>query len=323
MFAMSYSSIGQITGSISIGPDITMPVCKPCTTLKATTTGASFGTNNYNISQINYTPYPFTGGTVVPLTVDDMWSGVINLPFDFCFYGNTYNQFIASSNGQIGFNIALANTFNPWSFNGIAPLPNATFTAAHNSIMAPYHDILPTQLGIMSYQTFGTAPNRVFVFTWNNSPMFSCTSLLATQQIALYETSHIIETYIANKPLCSTWNQGQAIHGLQNINGTVAHIVPGRNLPTQWTATNDAWRFSPSGGAGGGGGQASVFIEWFDENNNLLASNVDSLDICPTKTTTYRAKGNIYICGAFDIKEDTITVTVLPSLSLLSLISLM
>ncbi|MBU3677718.1 MAG: hypothetical protein FGM54_11150, partial [Chitinophagaceae bacterium] len=41
--------------TINAGPDITVPACQPCTTLKATTTAPSVGTNNYTVSQITYT----------------------------------------------------------------------------------------------------------------------------------------------------------------------------------------------------------------------------------------------------------------------------
>ncbi len=304
--------------TISVGPDIVVPSCQSCTTLVATTNSPSVGTNNYLVNQINYTPFAFTGGTVVPLNIDDRWSDVIQMPFDFCFYGNTYNQCVISSNGQIGFNLFNANTFNPWSFNAVAPLPNAAFAAAHNSIMSPYHDILPTALGIINYQTIGTAPNRIWVVSWNQSPMFSCTNLLSTQQIALYEMTNVIETYIANKPLCANWNQGMGIHGIQNVGGTIAHIVPGRNLPTQWTATNDAWQFTPTGG-GGGGNQAGVTVDWYQVVNgvdSLLASNTDSITVCPDVTTRFKAKATFFLCGGVDTASDEILVIKQDSVSL-------
>ena len=52
--------------------------------------------------------------------------------------------------------------------------------------------------------------------------------------------------------MCTTWNEGAAVHGLHNIDGTIAHVVTGldgivRNFPNQWTCENDAWRFTPNG----------------------------------------------------------------------------
>ncbi|MBL7766426.1 MAG: gliding motility-associated C-terminal domain-containing protein [Chitinophagaceae bacterium] len=305
----------QVNGTISLGPDVILPTCSGCDTLKAVTTSPSIGTSNYIVSQITYNPFPYTPGTVIPLFTDDLWSSVISMPFDFCFFNNTYNQFIVSSNGQVSFNIAQAGGYNSWSFSGVAPLPNSTFTYAFNSIMSPYHDILPAIGGSISYDVFGTAPNRILVVSWNVNPMFACNSMLATQQIAMYEGTNVIETYIANKPLCSTWNGGQAIHGIENNGGTVAYIVPGRNLPTQWSATNDAWSFTPTGG-GSGGGTAGVTIDWFDMNGAPLATNVDSLVVCPAQTTSYVAKATFALCGGYEYQYDTVTIIKQPPLVL-------
>ena len=194
----------------------------------------ALGTSNYTVNQIAYTPFPYVPGNIVPLAFDDTWSGVINIPFDFCFFDSTYNKCLIGSNGQISFDISQAGGYCPWGLVGVPPLPNNTFTSAMNSIMAPYHDILPSALGIISYQTIGVAPNRVFVVSWNNSPMFSCNNLLCTQQIAIFEGSNIIQTHIASKQICAGWNGGLAIHGIENRQGTTAVIVPGRNLPSVW-----------------------------------------------------------------------------------------
>ncbi len=307
LFSAILNTFSQVSGTIDIGPDFILPVCKPCTTLKAITTPASGGTSNYLVNQIQYNPKPFTGGTIVNLAIDDSWSQIINLPFEFCFFDSTYTKFIIGSNGQLSFDLSQAGGYCPWSFSGINPLPNATFQAAKNAIMAPYHDIYPAIGGSINYQTLGVAPNRQFVLSWNQVPMFSCTQMLATQQVVLYEGSNKIETYIANKPLCINWNGGKAIHGIQNRQGTVAFLVPGRNLPNTWQAQNDAWEFVPNGG-GPGGGQGGVSINWY-ENGNLIATNTDSVVICPTQTSTYVAKATFTLCGGFEYAEDTVTVT--------------
>ena len=45
--------------------------------------------------------------------------------------------------------------------------------------------------------------------------------------MVLFEGTNIIETHIAQKVLCPTWNSGSAIHGLHNTTGTIAHVVTG------------------------------------------------------------------------------------------------
>lgn len=111
--------------------------------------------------------------------------------------------------------------------------------AGHQS--KPFH--LPT--GVISYKTVGNAPNRIFIVEFRDINMFSCTNICYGAQIHLYEGSNIIETHIASKQLCPSWNSGRAIHGIQNANGTQAVAVPGRNFPTQWSATADGQRFTP------------------------------------------------------------------------------
>lgn len=76
------------------------------------------------------------GGTVTPLAgcdcyiepdatwstlqaCDDCSSGLINLPFQFCFFGQTANSFYINNNGSISFNSAVPTPFSP------PPLPSA------------------------------------------------------------------------------------------------------------------------------------------------------------------------------------------------------
>src|SRR5262249_35483810 len=67
-----------------------------------------------------------------------------------------------------------------------------------------------------------------------------------------------------------TWNGGAAIHGVQ-VDGTTAYVIPGRNYPTQWSATNDAYRFTPQGTcAGPAMGDTIKGKVWADLNSNCV-----------------------------------------------------
>lgn len=66
----------------------------------------------------------------------------------------------------------------------------------------------------------------------------------ATHQIALYETTNAIEVYMQRKEACTGWNSGLGTVGIQNAAGTVAFTAPGKNNSV-WSATNEAWRFTP------------------------------------------------------------------------------
>src|SRR5258708_6583613 len=80
--------------AVNAGSDVTIPCGQTCTTLTATAFSAAT-TTAYTVGQISYNPpFAFNTGTQVLVATDDLWSGVINLPFNFCFFGNTYNQII-------------------------------------------------------------------------------------------------------------------------------------------------------------------------------------------------------------------------------------
>ncbi len=304
IITLSLTSFAQVQNNLTIGPDLIVPYCDPCTTLHAKYTPYSANITNYAVNQITYAPYSFTGANMVSLS-DDQWSGVVCIPFDFYFFGNSYDECVIGSNGLITFNIGQANGACAWNTATVAPLPNPAYATALNTIMCPHHDLLPTAGGTINYGTYGVAPNRVFVVSWNNTAMFSCTSLPARQQLVLHESTNKIETFIESKATCSGWNGGRAIHGIQNAAGTIAITVPGRNLPNVWTATNDAWEFVPNGTGPVAQAPAPIAVDWYDINNVLIASNVDSLVVCPTQATTYYARW--YRCGLLSA-SDTLNI---------------
>ena len=189
--------------------------------------------------------------TIIPTLTDDSWSGIAPIGFDFTFYGNTFGQFVIGSNGVISFNTTNANGYCPWTLNG-TPLPNTGLTATHNAILPFYQDMNPSALvspqGNIQYETIGTAPNRLCVILYKEIGAFSCGITECNYSgVVLFEGSNDIEVHIGKKTVCGTWNGGLAIQGIQNLNGTIAHITPGRNN-TIWLADNDAYRWNYLGG---------------------------------------------------------------------------
>jgi gliding motility-associated-like protein len=181
-------------------------------------------------------------------SVDDTYSGVINIGFPFVFYGTPYNQCLLSTNGYITFDLAGAGGFSPWTIAAANSIPTAAFPT--NSIMGPWQDTYPgapgaSSPGYVSYATTGTAPFRKFIFNFCDVPMYSCVQQKFSGQIILYETTNEFEFHIKEKVICSNWNGGRAILGCQNANGTLATAI--YNSPTQWSATNQAWRMTPNG----------------------------------------------------------------------------
>ncbi|GBL34666.1 hypothetical protein EMGBS15_02610 [Filimonas sp.] len=105
-------------------------------------------TTTYIGDTIPFNPAPFVGPNPILVAIDDIWSGVVPLPFPFCYFGNTYNNMIVSSNGQIGFDITQAGLYNAWASAGFGPCPVNHITF-NNTIMGPHHDILPTNAGAL------------------------------------------------------------------------------------------------------------------------------------------------------------------------------
>ena len=232
----------------------------------------------YTISTIPYNPDSYNAGTPVTLS-DDSQTGLINIGFNFCFFGQTYTQFIIAANNWIGFS---TNQTGTWITN---PIPS-TGTVPRNTIMGPWQDINPGSGGSVRYQLLGTAPNRRLVVSWFNVPMFSCTGQLYSSQIKIFETTNNIETHILNKQICSTWNDGEAVHGLHNATGTVAVVVPGRNN-TQWATTNEGKLFTPG----------SWGVTWGNTVGQTFPYNNGSLTVTtvPANPTGYFLKSG---CGS-------------------------
>ena len=203
---------------------------------------STFAQSCYTLSSIPYSPDSYSGGTSVSM-FDDAIFGPVPLGFTFCFYGNLYTNFYIGSNGWVGFSAGQPTTYTT------ASIPSTSTSVPKNCIMGPWQDWHPGVSGgpYIFYQTTGTAPNRKLVVSWNNCPFYLCTTTLGTFQIIFYESSNIIENHIRNKPNCIFWAFGTAVQGIQNISGTAALTVPGRNS-TQWTANNESYRYTPSCG---------------------------------------------------------------------------
>lgn len=270
-------------------------------------------TSDYLVESIPYNPpYQFNNlNNPISVNVDDVWSDVIDLPFDFCFYDNTYTSCIVGSNGIISFDTSNADSDSGYSFSDSLPSTNGALFA--NSIFGVYHDIDPSVAGEVGYEliTLNTGC-RALVASWHDVPMFSDNSILYTGMIVLYENTNVIEVYIEEKNIddnnVSPWNDGNAIVGIQNSDASIAHVAPGRNgLDTNWEATNEAWRFVPNG-------TSITSIAWHEGSgiSGPIVGTTDIINVCPTNTTTYTAEITYTLCNGTVITEtDETTVNII------------
>jgi len=289
--------------SIEAGSPVTLDCVTPCTNLTATAL-ATGATTSYSVSSIPYAPpYPYNSGTPILVNIDDTWGTAISLPFNFCYYGNMYNQVVPGSNGVISFDLSYSGGYCPWMYSATCP----SSALPLNSIYGVYHDIDPSVSGNMYYAILGNYPCRTFVVSWNQVAMYSCNYMIATHQIVLYESTNVIEVYIENKPLCSSWNSGNALVGIQDASGTIGLTPPGRNT-SQWTATNEAWRFTPNGAP-------NYAISWYA--GGTLIDTGATVNVCPISSTTYTAQCIYSNCDGTTITvSDNVDVTVNNSIGL-------
>ncbi|MBK8520268.1 MAG: gliding motility-associated C-terminal domain-containing protein [Chitinophagaceae bacterium] len=302
-----YGLQAQSIFSFQCSRDTTVSCPTVCFTLHAKTcdlrqfaAGATYSVNPLTGTPgACFAPYadPGAPGNPVSLTIDDRYSAVIPLGFNFPFFGTVYNSVVVSTNGYISFDITRAGLGSHWQIT--ADLPSTAYDAA--LIMGPYHDLDPSEptspTQQIKYDVVGTAPHRRFVFSFYKVPLFNCASLIEnTHQIVLYESTGIIEVFLQSKEVCGGWNSGKGIIGLQNFAKTQGVMAPGRRAtdpPWGTVNMNESWRFVPTGNTA-----ASLLkrVELIDFAGNVIVPfssavvnfsgngiiDVDFPNVCPT-----------------------------------------
>lgn len=312
LFFISLSGLAQGPGSpyVDAGEDVVMDCGEECTELTADflNTGE---TTSYEVSTIPYnTPYPFMDlENRVSVNIDDTWSPVINLPFDFCFFGDVYSQVVIGSNGIISFDVSQANGFCSYTLGAREAIPDP---GIHTNAIMLFHDINPAhgdnQIG---WELFGESPNRALVVSYYNVPYYNFSNpnntAVSTFQMVLYETTNAIDFFVESKPdphghVSSPINGGRAVLGIQNAAGDQGYTPPGRNTGV-WEATEEAWRFMPTG-------DSNVTFAWLDEDGEIISTD-QTITVCPEdEITTYTAKAIWLNCNGDEITvSDSVTVT--------------
>jgi gliding motility-associated-like protein len=251
----------------------------------------SYGTETYTVESIPYAPETIGGASMT--MVDDTYIGSYPIGFDFCFFGEFYDDFYIASNGWISFVLPGAGWATNWTPDDVIP-DNAT-NVPKTAIMPMWTD---WHTGLCSNcihrETVGTAPFRKTIITYEDVPLFSCTGFEGTFQIVLYETTNVIEHHLWDVDVCAAWDLGIATQGIHNQTGTEAYVVPGRNA-TAWDATDESWRFSPAS------------ITWYDLTTGAVIGTGDSVLVSPDVTNSYYAE--VVLCDG-SIYTDTVTVTI-------------
>ncbi len=269
----SLISIGTLKAqscfNVYAGNDTTVLCTQPCLNLKARIPNIK-SSEDYQVISIPYNPYPFITAApayVHPCSIDqdDKYADVATLPFNFCFYGNVYTQYVLGTNGVITFDLSNALTGNNYEVTD--PLPNlGTGTADYAcpappyptgelypklSILGAYQDLFPDvsdPLYKIEARVEGSAPCRRFVMSYSNIKLYNCQSpeLRTTFEVVLHEGTGIIDIFIDHQPYCPDGNN--VIIGIQKDGspGSLFASPPGRNLFTD-SIFHEGWRFVPNG----------------------------------------------------------------------------
>ena len=121
---------------------------------------------------------------------DDVNSGTIGLPFNFDYCGVTYTSLTANTNGWISLSGSTLGGYPSWVNSDPANMAGSGV-----GFLMPFWDDLYSSSGVSGgyYDVQGTAPNRVFIFEFNNFGRSAAPSESGFIQVRLYETTNVIE----------------------------------------------------------------------------------------------------------------------------------
>lgn len=262
--------------------------CGSSTSITATTNAVTYSVVTSSCGPVNLP----SATNAFPTACDDCVTGQIPIGFPFNFYGNTYNTAVIQSNGLVG--------FGPFVFTGYSSFTIPASGNPNNYIAGFFADIDIRYGGTITYQTVGTAPNRRFVVSYNNVVPFNAGTGAGTGtasfQIVLNESGSF---QVIISQLSANWNASTSgtlgTSGAENISGTFAYPVPGRNgvtFPGITPSQLDCTVFNPI---------PCVFQRW-QQGATVLTTN-PVLTVSPTTATTYTGYWN---CGGNNCSDNIV-----------------
>lgn len=109
---------------------------------------------------------------------------IVELPFPFTFYGQTYNEVEISSNGVLYFS---GQTID---FRNECPRTEGVIEAKGDMIAPLWDDYSLVSTGFLETEVVGTAPERIFVIEWDEIPRFGAPNDAMTFEVQLFEGSN-------------------------------------------------------------------------------------------------------------------------------------
>ena len=140
---------------------------------------------------------------------EDDGATTLLLPFPFTFYGTTYSEVQATSNGTLHFGQAGLQYNNICLSEGPAD--------SLGDMIAPFWDDLDLRAyGFLEHETVGTAPERIFVIEWDGVPRFDSDEDRVTFAVQLFEGSNDIVFLYEDVTMLQGHNGSSATIGIQS-----------------------------------------------------------------------------------------------------------
>lgn len=233
---------------------------------------------------------PDASYTVAMAPNDDGSTGIINIPFNFCLYGQSWNQLYINNNGNISFGASYA-TFSASAF------PTAGFT-----MVAPFWGDVDTRgAGVVYYKI---TPTALYV-NWEAVGYFNQhTDLLNTFQLIITDGNDPVIGVGNNVAFCyqdMQWTTGDASSGVGGFGGVPATVGCNHGNGTDFIQFG---RFDSPGTQYFGPFANNSQVSWLD-NQSFTFNACSNTNIPPA------IAGNIGLCDTLNIcLHDTIVQTV-------------
>ena len=228
-------NVGVLTGGGSAPVPTATPPIACFSPTDSVLLNSNLSATSFGVAAIPYAPITVPGTATAGPSGDDVVGGPYSIPFTYNFFGNLYNQFYISTNGNIQFGPTTSTSFTP----GLIP----DVAAPNNFVALGWADLLTTASTI-KYFVSGIAPLRVLVIDFNGATFFGGSGS-QSGQIHLFESTGIVEVHLTNSTGVASTGGGVKSLGVENIDGTIGAAAPGRNN-TAWTTTApEAYRFTP------------------------------------------------------------------------------
>ena len=155
------------------------------------------------------TAFAYIDATTDTFLYADDGAIALDLPFPFTFYGTTYTELWASSNGNVQF--GSGNTLFGNECMNESPV------VGMGDMIAPFWDDLDlTSYGYLEYDVVGEAPDRIYVLEWDDIPRFGDSEDRVTFALQLFEGSQDILFLYEDVTLLEGNNGGGATIGIQS-----------------------------------------------------------------------------------------------------------